>query len=274
MPCLAPITVPKKGYVDLRVTVACGQCVGCRVDRTQDWTTRIVHEASLHELNQFVTLTYDDQHLPANQSLIKADFQNFMKRLRKMHMKEQNAKLRYFAVGEYGDQLERPHYHAVLFGIDFADKRPHSKNDKGDQLFTSETLDSIWGKGHTFIGSVTVQSAAYVAKYCIKKVNGRMAASHYGQRIPEFAIMSLKPGIGSGWFQKYQAEVYPSDFIVLKGRKRSPPRFYDEQVDPDELKVIKAKRLIRAQKHRSEQTPDRLKARRECLEARLNLRKA
>lgn len=269
MPCLSPITVPKKGYVDLRVTVACGQCVGCRVDRTQDWTTRIVHEASLHDLNQFVTLTYDDRSVPAGETLIKKHFQDFMKRLRK----SVDFKVRYFAVGEYGENLGRPHYHAVLFGIDFADKRPHSKNDQGDQLFTSESLDKLWGHGYCFLGEVSVQSAAYVAKYCIKKVNGSMAAFHYGSRAPEFAVMSLKPGIGSGWFEKYQSDVYPSDFVVLRGRKRSPPRFYDEQIDPEQLRVIKADRLRKAAKYRSEQTPQRLRARRQCLEARLNLKK-
>ncbi|AXH77038.1 MAG: replication initiator protein [Microviridae sp.] len=272
MPCFSPISVPKRGFVDLRVTVACGQCIGCRVDRTEDWTTRIMHEVTLHDLCQFITLTYSDDELPANGSLVKKDFQDFMKRLRHHHKE----KVRYFAVGEYGDQLERPHYHAVLFGIDFTDKRPHSKNEHGDQLFTSDLLDSIWGKGHAFFGKVTVQSARYVAKYCIKKVNGPMASEHYGSRSPEFAIMSLKPGIGSGWFEKFQSDVYPSDFVVLNGKKRSPPRFYDERLaaqDEDALQAIKSRRLLKAMEHRSDQTPPRLKARQECLKARINLRK-
>ena len=191
-----------------------------------------------------------------------------MKRLRKKH-----GKVRYFAVGEYGDQLGRPHYHAVLFGIDFADKRPHSKNVHGDQLYTSEVLDALWGKGYTLYGKVTVQSARYVAKYCIKKVNGKLAPEHYGSRSPEFTVMSLKPGIGSGWFEKFQSDVYPSDFVVLRGKKRSPPRFYDDRINSDDLKLIKAERLKKAQRYRKEQTPSRLKARIECLEARLNLRK-
>lgn len=276
MPCLSPISVSKKGYVDLRVTVACGQCIGCRVDRTEDWATRIVHEASLHDLSQFVTLTYSDKHLPLGNTLVKKDFQDFMKRLRKHHAKATGSRLRYFAVGEYGDTSERAHYHAVIFGIDFTDKRPHSKNDYGDQLFTSELLDSIWGKGHAFFGKVTVQSARYVAKYCIKKVNGPMAAGHYGNRAPEFAIMSLKPGIGSGWFEKYQSDVYPSDFLVLQGKKRPPPRFYDElyqRINEQGLQDIKSVRLSKALKHRADQTPDRLKTRLACLEARVNLRK-
>lgn len=276
MPCLSPITVSKKGYVDLRVTVACGQCIGCRVDRTEDWTSRIVHETSLHDLSQFVTLTYSDKYLPLGNTLVKKDFQDFMKRLRKHHAGATGGKLRYFAVGEYGDTSERAHYHAVIFGIDFADKRPHSKNEHGDQLFTSELLDSIWGKGHAFFGKVTVQSARYVAKYCIKKVNGPMAAGHYGNRQPEFAIMSLKPGIGSGWFEKYHTDVYPSDFLVLQGKKRAPPRFYDEKyalIDELGMQKVKSLRLSKAMQHRADQKPDRLKARLACLEARVNLRK-
>ena len=272
MPCFQPISVPKRGFVDLRVTVACGQCIGCRVDRTEDWTTRIMHEVTLHDLCQFVTLTYSDDNLPANGSLVKKDYQDFMKRLRKRH----GSKLRYFAVGEYGDQLQRPHYHAILFGIDFADKRPHSKNEHGDQLYTSELLDVVWGKGHAFFGKVTVQSARYVAKYCIKKVNGPMAPGHYGARAPEFAVMSLKPGIGSGWFEKYQGDVYSSDFVVLQGKKRSPPRFYDElyaRQDEEALQDIKSIRLSKALKYRADQTPSRLQARQECLKARINLRK-
>lgn len=273
MPCLSPITVPKKGYVDLRVQVACGQCVGCRVDRTEDWATRIVHETSLHELSIFVTLTYSDKFLPAGDSLVPGDLQLFFKRLRKRH---EPAKLRYFAVGEYGDQLERPHYHAVIFGIDFADKRPHSKNENGDQLFTSDTLDSLWGKGFCQFGRVTLQSARYVAKYCVKKVNGSMAAGHYGGREPEFARMSLKPAIGSGWYERFKEEVYPSDFVVVGGKKRPPPRFYDrllDREDEDALKDVKLVRVRKALVHRDNNTPDRLEARRECLKARINLRK-
>jgi len=226
-----------------------------------------MHEVSLHDLSQFVTLTYSDDKLPANGSLLMADLQKFIKRLRK------HTKLRYFAVGEYGDLSERPHYHAILFGVDFSDKRPHSKNEYGDQLYTSELLDRIWSHGHAFFGKVTIQSARYVAKYCIKKVNGAMASEHYGSRERERAVMSLKPGIGQGWFQKYSSDVYPSDFVVLSGKKRSPPRYYDKQLDEDELQAIKSRRQEKARKHRAEQTSERLAARRACLEARVNLRK-
>lgn len=272
MPCYKPIEVPKRGFVDLRVQVACGQCIGCRIDRTQDWATRIVHEASLHELNCFITLTYDDDHLPPGRTLVKKDFQDFMKRLRKQH----DGKVRYFAVGEYGDLDERPHYHACIFGLDFADKRPHTKNGQGDQLYKSELLQKLWGKGFCLVGSLSPQSAAYVAKYCVKKVNGDLADSHYRGRQPEFGLMSLKPGIGAGWFEKWSGDVYPSDFLVIQGKKRAPPRYYDsllEDLDERLLEVIKSHRVEKVKKYRSDQTPARLKARMECLQARVNLKK-
>lgn len=203
---------------------------------------------------------------------MKKDFQDFMKRLRFQH----EGRIRYFAVGEYGETTERPHYHAIIFGADFADKRPHSKGSEGDQLFKSELLDRLWGKGQCLIGSVTIQSAHYVAKYCQKKVTGDLAAEHYGQRQPEFGLMSLKPGIGAGWFNKYSGDVYPSDFLVIRGRKRSPPRYYDnmlEEIDAKMLQVLKKDRLKAAQKHRADQTPSRLKARMEVTQARVNLKK-
>lgn len=227
----------------------------------------------MHDLSVFLTLTYDEANKPASGSLVKKDVQDFIKRLRKRH--EPN-KLRYFACGEYGELLERPHYHAIVFGLDFSDKRPHTKNDQGDQLYTSDLLDALWGKGHCFLGSVTIQSATYVAKYCVKKVNGTLAAGYYGTKEPEFAVMSLKPGIGSGWYDKYSDDVYPSDFLVIEGRKRRPPRFYDDRLDRDDpaaLQELKRLRVDKARTRRSEQTPERLKARIECLNARLKLRK-
>lgn len=223
----------------------------------------------MHEINVFVTLTYDDEHLPADGSLVKRDLQLFLKRLRKEH---EPAKLRYYACGEYGETTLRPHYHAILFGIDFADKRKHSVGKRGDDLFISETLDKIWGLGHCYIGRVTYKSAGYVARYCLKKVNGQKASDHYQGREPEFALMSLKPGIGATWFDKNNADVFPSDFMVLEGKKVPPSRFYTDRFkDMDEAKhaSIKAKRIERMRKYRKDLTPARLKVREEVTAARV-----
>lgn len=291
MPCYKPIKINKNGYRDLQIQVPCGQCLGCRIERASDWAARCLHESRMHELNIFVTLTYDDDKLPASGSLVKKDFQNFMRYLRRHHYadyrKANNVPdnvpdkslpgVRFYAAGEYGDQTLRPHYHALLFGIDFADKRPHSQNGQSDPLFTSETLTKIWGKGHCLIGAVTYQSAGYVARYCIKKVNGQLADSHYAGREPEFGLMSLKPGIGAGWLKQNQSDVYPSDFLIVQGRKKSPPRYYDDKLkssDPLMLDLLKKRRFSIAKTYRKDQTPARLKVRMECLEARLTLRKS
>lgn len=262
----------KKGYADLPVTVACGQCIGCRLERARQWQVRLMHEANLHELKCFITLTYDDEHLPYGQTLVKNDFQTFMRRLRKEHAKNNNnAKIRFFHCGEYGEKNGRPHYHAILFGIHFADKRKHSTNEQGDTLYTSETLSRIWGKGHCLIGAVSAETCGYTARYILKKVTGKQAKEHYqyivpetGEVIhkqPEYITMSLKPGIGYGWYERFKTDVFPADRVVQKGKEQLPPSYYTrllEKEDEQTLKKIKLKRLTRAAKYKADQTPERL----------------
>jgi len=271
-------------FVDKPMDVPCGQCIGCRIDKSKAWATRCMHEASQHQANSFVTFTYSPENLPADGSLNHRHFQLFMKRLRK---KYGQITIRFYMCGEYGDQNGRPHYHAILFGIDFADKRKHSgKDDK--ILYVSDDLDSIWGLGHCFIGSVTNESAGYVARYVLKKVNGERADEHY-RRInpetgevywlqPEYACMSRRGGIGTTWFKKYASDLYPSDFAVVKGKKQQVPRFYDkllEKENPELHKTIKRKRIARANKPKAKanSTQQRLNVRAECLEAKTSLKK-
>lgn len=136
------------GYPNTEVQIACGQCIGCRLDKARAWAIRCVHESSLYRSNIFVTLTYDNDHLPLYNSLSKRDLQLFFKRLRK-HFPD--VKIRYFACGEYGEQFQRPHYHAIIFNLDFADKILFTRS--GDnKLYTSATLAAIWGLGHCLTG--------------------------------------------------------------------------------------------------------------------------
>ncbi|WNK12732.1 MAG: replication initiator protein [Microvirus sp.] len=223
------------------LNLPCGQCTGCRLERSRQWAIRCMHEASLHEQNSFLTLTYDDQNLPRNNSLHLGDYQLFIKRLRKFL---EPKKVRYYHCGEYGEQNERPHYHALLFGHDFDDKKKFSK--KGENyVYTSDTLSGLWEKGFAVVGSVTFESAAYVARYIMKKVTGEMAENHYGQRIPEYTTMSRRPGIGTGWFKSFQSDVYPLDRVITRGHPSRPPRFYDNLLgksDRSTLELIKIKR--------------------------------
>lgn len=193
-----------------------------------------MHEASMHEENSFITLTYDDEHLPQDQSLDLRDFQLFMKRMRKEYAPK---KIRFYHCGEYGDLNQRPHFHSLLFGHDFNDKKTWSANG-GQRLYTSETLSRLWPFGYSVIGDVTFESAAYVARYVMKKITGEKAEEHYNGRKPEYTTMSRRPGIGKTWFEKFRNDVYPLDRLVVRGNVTRPTRFYDALLGEDDPALL------------------------------------
>lgn len=223
------------------VQLPCGQCIGCRLERSRQWAMRCVHEASLHDENQFVTLTYNNDSLPPDGGLRPNDFLNFIKKLRRRYGEK---KIRYFHCGEYGEINQRPHYHAILFNHRFQDLQIVRSGDY--PLYQSKELDDLWEKGMTTVGDVTFQSAAYVARYVMKKVTGEPAAEHYNGRKPEYVTMSRRPGIAKEWFDKYKSDCYPSDFLIVNGTRIKPPRYYDkllEQYDNDLYQQLKESRL-------------------------------
>lgn len=233
------------------VTIPCGQCIGCKLERSRQWAIRCVHEASLYDKNCFITLTYRDEKLPKNNSLEVPAFQNFMKRLRKRF----GAGIRFFQCGEYGEKFQRPHYHACLFNFDFPDRELFQIRD-GTRLYTSKALEELWTDGFSTIGDVTFESAAYVARYVTKKLTGDKAIDHYNvvdhktgeiliERKPEYVTMSRRPGIGKPWLDKFNTDVYPGDFVVMDGKKMRPPKYYDSKFeldDPETFRKIKAQR--------------------------------
>jgi len=241
----------KRGAQD-SLELPCGQCVGCRLERSRQWAMRCLHEASLHQDNSFITLTYSDSNLPRGGSLDYSDFQNFMKRLRK----RVGTKVRFYCGGEYGQEQMRPHFHACLFGYDFPDKVYYKKTESGESIYTSKLLESLWPLGLSSIGNVTFQSAAYIARYCVQKVTGDLAEAHYRvvtedgeiiDRVPEFNHMSLKPGIGKPWLEKFRTDVFPRDYVVVNGVKTKPPKYYDrlfEKEDPGSFSEIVAQREL------------------------------
>lgn len=231
------------GGSDFSLELPCGQCLGCRLQRSREWSIRMLHETKSHVENCFITLTYDDEHLPQNNSISKAEVQKFIKRLRK----NTGCKFRYYAVGEYGDKNNRPHYHALLFGFSPSDKKYHSGAD-GYKIYKSETISKAWqGRGLVSVGNATLESAAYCARYCLKKITGVNAEVHYKGREPEFALMSRRPGIGKDYFDKYGQQIYKvkKDYIVVNGKKTRPPKYYDklvEKIDPLLLRGVKTDR--------------------------------
>lgn len=282
------------GFADRPVSVPCGQCVGCRLERSRQWAVRCVHEAACHDDNCFITLTYNDSHLPSDEGLHVDHFQRFMKRLRKKY-----GKVRFFHCGEYGDKGGRPHYHACLFGFDFPDRKLWQVRD-GVRLYTSEMLEKLWSDekgepiGFCTVGDVTFQSAAYVARYIVKKVTGKNAEVELGpfglkfyQRVdletgevldlrPEYVTMSRRPGIGKTWLEKFKTDVYPRDYMVMNGAKMRPPRYYDNQFEidcPTIMQQLKADRVRSSIKYVDNNTPERLNVREAVQLAKLNFLK-
>lgn len=233
-----------------------------------------MHEAELYDRNCFITLTYDDQHLPSDYGVHVRHLQLFMKRLRKAYP----YRIRFYACGEYGEQSLRPHYHALLFNHDFLDKTVWSKK-RDILLFTSEKLSELWPYGLATLGTVTFQSAAYCARYTLKKIGGDRAATHYLRQHPitgkihtvhpEFSVMSRRPGIGYGWLQKYKSDIYPSDFVVVDGHRQRTPRYYDQKLTEEECQAAKRLRKRAAVKHKDDQTKERLQARADVRDARM-----
>jgi len=236
------------------VSLPCGQCVGCRLERSRQWAVRCMHEASLYDENCFVTLTYDPVHLPPGGGLRRRDVQLFLKKLRKASVKERGRSFRFYGCGEYGDATGRPHYHLLFFDLSFADAQFWRTSSGGLPVFRSEALEAIWKLGLCEVGSVTFESAAYVARYCLKKVNGKDAAEHYRRSdpdgrdywiSPEFPMFSNRPGIGAPWLAKFGAEVFPSDTVVVRGVKQRPPKYYTsllERDDPNMHLIVKEAR--------------------------------
>ena len=199
----------------------------------------------MHGQSVFLTPTYSDEHLPSDLSVSVRTHQLFIKRCRN-HFGTRS--LRYFGCGEYGGQFQRPHYHTILFGVDFEDKQPWSKSGAGHVLYRSATLEKLWPYGHCLIGAVTRESAAYTARYCLKKVGGEAAADAYRRTVldaetgelrswtvrPEFVVMSRRPGIGAEWFQKFSSDAFPSDFLIIDGQRVPVPRFYLEKLKASE----------------------------------------
>jgi len=286
-----PITfTPKFGYLDLIQQVPCGQCVGCRLERSRQWAVRCVHEASLFQHNSFITLTYDDEHLPKDRSLVLKHYQDFMKRLRKKFsglepIADGSYPIRFYHCGEYGDRTRRPHYHAILFNFDFLDKVRWKEERNGSFLYVSPSLQKLWPFGYSVIGSVTFDSAAYVARYVMKKVNGDLKEDHYrvidpdsGEVVdlsPEYSTMSRRPGIGKLWYDKFKGDVYPHDYVVINGKKVKPPKFYDSQFEyenPDDYLILKRNRKISAKEHVDNNTHERLMVREKVAKAKLQLK--
>lgn len=288
------VVFSERGDIDASLWLPCGNCCGCRLERSRQWMIRVVHEAQMHSENAFVTLTYAPEKLPKGGSLHYPDFQRFMKYLRK-HCREVDEsrgvdpprRVRFHMCGEYGESFARPHYHAAIFGEGFlTDRYFWRTSESGARCYRSATLERLWTLGNAELGDVTPESAGYIARYVLKKINGDAAQEHY-KRVdpetgevsvvaPEFSHMSLKPGVGATWFDRFHADVFPHDRVVVQGKVGKPPRFYDlryKRLARQAFESLKDERSTAAGLKHSENSPERLAVREQVQSARLRFYK-
>lgn len=241
------------------VPIPCGKCIGCKLDYSRQWADRMILELDHTKKGVFLTLTYDNDHVPIGMydesdfplsySLNKRDFQLFMKKLRKRF----GNGLRFYAAGEYGSNTLRPHYHAIIFGLsldDFGDKERVGKNELGQFYYKSDLMSNIWQNGFVCLSDVSWKTCAYVARYVTKKVNNDLENLYLVSNIePEFSLMSRRPGIGAFFFEDHPDRVGLSNFSVgdQNGAKtvRIPNYLFKKLeiiIDEDEFQNLKEQR--------------------------------
>lgn len=269
--------VQKDGHLySEKIELPCGQCAACRLEYSRQWAVRCVLEASQWQHNYFVTLTYNDWHVPYNKfeafdyytgevyddialTLVPKDLQDFMKRLRinfKRHYNHEG--IRFYACGEYGSDTKRPHYHLCLFNCPIPDLQLEANNFRGDCYYSSSFIEKAWSdRFGDLIGFVTVadlnfDTCAYVARYMMKKHKGQTADYYKIHHIaPEFSRMSRDPGIARDYYDKNKEKIYSYDQIIITGsdgkaKRVRPPRYYDQLYDifsPEDFDSIKQRRI-------------------------------
>lgn len=213
-----------------------------------DWALRLKHEAKFHNQAFFITLTYNDENVPADGSLDPKHVKNFIRRYRR-----EFGKTRFFSCAEYGGKLQRPHYHVIAFGPDIPDRVQHYRDYPQSQFnpaframfgesgiihYRSPRLEKCWPFGFSEFTYAAPATMDYVTKFHVEKVTGEKAADHYGDRVPEFSRMSRMPGMGTQWLEKYWREIYPHGYVQdSSGGKFSPPKFYDRWLETNHPEV-------------------------------------
>jgi hypothetical protein len=201
--------------------------MACRVNRTKEWGVRLLQEAASYNENSFLTLTYSDDKIPPGATLVKKDYQDFMKRLRKWL---DPTKIKFYMCGEYGPKTHRPHYHAIIFGYMPSDLRT-AMIKKKRPIYYSPSLMNLWPYGMNTVGTVTYESCRYVAQYIVDKLNGKKGKEYYGEREPPFSLMSK--GLGKKWLEAHRDQVVKNASMTFEGHRISIPRYYKKMLQQD-----------------------------------------
>lgn len=250
----------------------CKQCMPCRIQKSGEWAVRLMHEAQMHESNIFLTLTQNQEHMPKNRSLDHREIQLFLKRLRKHY---EPKIIRFYLGGELGKSRLNPHWHIIVFNLEVDDLELHCRNKRGDKIYKSATIEKIWGRGFITIGEVNKTTCAYTAGYLMKdsEMNHQDTVNLVDQvtgeiieRKKPYNAMSTKPGIAKAWYDKYKDDVFPCDYVIVKGKKVNTPGYYRRQLEKDNPELFEDLREIRDQSRQTKQflennTPRRIRDR-------------
>ena len=244
-------------YID----IPCGKCVGCRIDYSRSWATRCILEAQYHSRSMFLTITYDDDNVPHScypdletgeikdiLTLSSKDFTLFIKRLRYYYSERFNKEFRFFACGEYGSTTLRPHYHAIIFGLELDDLKEVKQSHTGFPLYQSDLVDKAWNKGFVLLSDNTWETSAYTARYIMKKQKGEGSSVYEEFNIePEFVRMSRMPGIAKQYYDDHKHDIYKHDEIILQnGKVVKPPKYFDDMYSkefPEIFEEVRNKRI-------------------------------
>lgn len=248
------------------IDIPCNKCIGCRLDYSREWANRCMLEAQKYKHNEFITLTYDNEHLPTQNmvvdfetgeveergTLVPEHVSKFMKDLRRYYQYHYNHDgIRFYACGEYGSLNQRPHYHLIVFNLPVMDKEFGFTNKKGSINYKSETIQKIWNKGLTSLCPVTWETCAYTARYMMKKIKGKETTDILKESgfIQEFVRMSRNGGIGKDYYLENKEKIYQNDEIFIRKsnglEKIKPSRYYDKLFDienPERMSEIKEER--------------------------------
>lgn len=220
---------PKDAHLQERLQLPCGTCIACREEQARQMAVRITHEAQQWEDNSFITLTYSQENLPKTGSLQYDDLQKFWKRLRK-----QTGRLRYYAVGEYGDESMRPHYHACVFGLGFRENRIIIR-ETPNLLWLSPQLEKTWGLGQVTVGKLSFETARYTASYVTKKLRTKQKYVRIDEATGELLEVEqpkafMSRNLALEWFEKFGKGVSDHDRVVINARPQKPPKAYDKWI--------------------------------------------
>lgn len=237
MKCISPLnilnpTISKDKLKNLsevkkRLNVPCGKCINCLATKRNEWTFRLYQEQKVAKSALFLTLTYSQDNViysNTEETLYKKDLQDFIKKLRYQQKKKCQSKIRYYAVGEYGTETDRPHYHAAMFNLDKS---------------IIKELNQYWEKGFAHIGDLNPASIRYLTKYLINRVG------EYETKEKPFALMSRRPGIGNNYLSKtgqYHKKLDKTTVRNDQGQTMAMPRYYREKIFSPIQRAVQTKK--------------------------------